>query len=459
MRAGGQAWERLHQIFLSGRFAQSRIFFRAGAAVGLSVGDDLADRFASALSWHRQFVKQIDPSFPIEFIAILRRLVKLVPDLSQGLKRHIYLANTGYEITLEDASEKDQERGQELIKQFFRDRPGLVNHLIRQTCITGALSAECAPSVGLDDVDIQVIPAELIRFRREPVEGSNSGATVDVPFQLMPRGDMRRLDTEQYTYEALERDEGNPYGIPPFISAMESVFVQRAGRSNIKAILDKLGMLGLVHVAQDRPRREPNEDDAGYRSRLLATIGELRDKIMRRVRSGIIFTYNDTKVAHTPIVGDARAHEPVWRANEEQVASGIDTDPALMGRSYSTTETYAGVVFAAFEGKLGNVRHPTERFLRDKALDQYLRLHGLSFSRLSWKWEDGVSLNAVAESRARYTNGQSDALRQRMIFERLERGIIDLDTAAQELGYDKAAGLPPQAAATEVKKKARGLAA
>ena len=432
------------------------LFSRRGA-VALGVGDEASDRFGSALGWHRDYVKQIEPSFPIEFIRVLRRLVLVVPDLSQALKRIIYLANTGFDVTLEDASEADQERGQDLINQFFRDRPGIVNHLIRQTCIAGVLSAECAPSVGLDNVDIQVIPAETIRFRREPVEGGETGATIDVPHQLMPRGDARRLDATQYTYEALERDEGNPYGIPPFLSALESIYVQRAGRSNLKAILDKLGMLGMVHVAQDRPRRAPNEDDKAYSSRLLNTISNLRDKLLKRIRSGIIFTYSDTKVTHTPVVGDARGHEQVWRANEEQLASGLDTDPALLGRSYSTTETYAGVIFSAFESKLGNVRHPTERFLRDKALDQFLRLHGLSFSRLSWKWHDSASLNAEGESRARLSNKQSEMVDQRMVLERYDRGIIDLDTAARELGYEQAAGLADKVAASAKKKRGRVL--
>lgn len=113
------------------------------------------------------FVQDVNPSFPLESISLIKKLVIAFPDLSQAVKRSLTLGNSGIEWKI-DADENGKKKIQTDIDTFFKKHPGITNHLLRQILTTGALSAEIVPSLNLDSVaEIRLIPVEKVIFKKE----------------------------------------------------------------------------------------------------------------------------------------------------------------------------------------------------------------------------------------------------------------------------------------------------
>lgn len=411
----------------------SRRWFE-GASARLFTSGVLGDR-ANSAEESRFNIDQVHPDFPIEFIDLIQKLVLITPDLSQAVKRIVQLANTGLEFELEDASESEQEKARLEIKRFMALQPGLINSLIRQVCITGAVSAEAVPNLNLKGLaELRLVKTASIRFGRV----QEAGRTVLRPHQAVAHG-YAALNPLQYYYEALEKSEESPYGIPPFIAALENVFVQQSARKSTRSVLEKLGLLGFLHVVRRRGRPRPGvrpEDAAATEEKEL---NDLRDSAVKRLSKGLVVSYDDTDIKHSNVTGDTRGFDSVWKTNEEQIASGLDIDPAILGRSYSTTETYAGVVFTAFVRKLANMRQPVESFLKF-ALTLHLRSLGYRFSRLHGVWGPDASINRQADAEAERVRAETEQIQIQNALAKVQAGLITLDDAARELGYEKATG-------------------
>ncbi len=383
----------------------------------------------------------VHPDYPRQCIGHLQKLVLINPNISQALKKHIHLANTGLEFLLEGASDKDQEQGQLEIRSLLNNQPGLINHLLRQIIISGALSAEAVPALDLDEGIEQVclVPADKIYFRKEVIEDRE----YFFPYQLVNHGSYVKLNEKQYSYEALECSDENPYGIPPFVSAMRHALLSYDITGNVSQILDRMGLLGVIDVEKERPKVNSGETQESYQARLKNMLSDLVGKIKNSFKRGILVHYDDTKIKHSNTSVDTRGFNDIYRSVEEQFASGLDTDPALLGRSYSTTETYAGVQMNAFEAKLANIRQPVERFLK-KAITLHLRLKGYRFERVSAKWGPAASRNRLNDAQSKLAEAQAEEARIRSIIAKRDQGIIDQEQAAKELGYEQAASDKPE---------------
>jgi hypothetical protein len=380
-------------------------------------------------------INQISPGFPIEFIDLIDRLVLVTPDLNQAVKRIVHLAMTGLEFELEDASEAEQDRARLEIKSFLSRHPGIINKLVRQVCLTGAVSAEAVPNLNLKGLaELRLVKVASIRFGRVQEEGR----LVVRPHQQIQHG-YATLNPRQYYYEALETTEDSPYAIPPFIAALENVFIQRSARESTRSVLAKLGLLGFLHVSRKRGRPRPGDRPEDTANREEEDLKRLRDSAIEKLSKGLVVSYDDVTIQHSAVTGDTRGFDSVWRTNEEQIASGLDIDPAILGRSYSTTETYAGVVFTAFVRKLANLRQPVENFLKF-ALTLHLRSLGFKFSRLHGVWGPDASIDRQADALAEKVREETEQLRIQNALSKVAAGIIDLETAARELGYEKATG-------------------
>lgn len=389
----------------------------------------------------------VQPAFPIEFIALIKSLVLTTPNLSQTVKRTVNLANTGLTFKLIGASEAIQARADIEIRNLLDAHPGLINRMLRQIVITGALSTEGVPTMELDGIEeIRLVPVEKIRFKRERIDAVRSRFA---PVQISESGAFLTLNPEQYVYEALETDDDSPYAIPPFLAALRSVYIQKQGQENVPGILSKIGLLGLLSILRKKPRPMPGEDPISHSTRLEKELRALRDSATDKIKKGMIVAYDDVQVQHNQVTGDTRGYESVWRSNEEQMCSGLDMDPAMLGRNYSTTETYGGVVFTAFVSKLGNIRYPVKRALK-RFIDFHLRAKGYKFERLSADWGPDASLNPERDALAEKLRAETDQIRVQTAAAKVLAGIIDRDQAAQELGYEKATGEPAAQAALKL---------
>lgn len=368
-----------------------------------------------------------------EFIEIIEKLVITNPDMSQTIKQSIMLGNTGHDVTFENLSKTQSKKAKAEIdewaaRSFSRGGglDGFVNDLFRQILITGAVSIEWVPSLKLEGIEKAVlVPVKEIRFKKV---GNDF-----ITYQYK-NGNEIKLNPNQYQYIPLQKEEDSPYGIPPFISSLNAIITQIDGFANIKHYLKKIGLLGLLSVRKEPPPRDYNQSENEWTTYLRTKLQEAAEGFKNNFMSGVAIHYSDTEIQHTDINANSQGAAEIWQLIEEQVASGLNIPPSLLGRTYSTTETYAGVVYESFIANLKNVRRLIKRVL-ERGYWLHLTMKGYPITKVKVSFNKNESINSLNDA-------QAETLKVQSVIQKVQAGIIDLDTAARELGYPSATGTP-----------------
>lgn len=373
----------------------------------------------------------VDLPFPHSFLDTIDLMLMTVPDISQAVRKTISIGNTGHRIEFKGLSDAQSESArtelESFVKSVFRYSAGtdsLVNLLFQQAVTKGAVSIEIVPSLKFDAVEkIVFVPVKSIRFHKSDREY--------LPYQQLAGRDPIALNPEQYMYIPLQTLENSPYAIPPFISAMNSVLLQKDGMHNLSSIIRKFGLLGFIFAQKRIPANEGLSHNE-YKEFLKKDLSEFSKSFRNNFSSGVAVAYDDVKIDHNSVTADSKGVSDIFQLIEQQVASGLDVDPALLGRTYSTTETYAGVVYHSFLSSLNNTRRLIKRAL-EKIYLQHLLYKGFPVKTVSVKFNTDRELSPEKSAMAEKTKIENVLLK-------LNAGLIDRDTAAKELGYEKAAG-------------------
>src|SRR6185295_15618911 len=123
------------------------------------------------------------------------------------------------------------------------------------------------------------------------------------------------------------------------------------------------------------------------------------------------------------VASDASGAYDVFRIIEEQAMSGLGMPPAFFGRTDSSTETYAEVVYHLLLAQIGNIQRLAKR--RQEATYRLdLRLGGIEVAGVSVQFNRAPGRNPHAEA-------QADQLRVQTAIEKVRAGFISADQAAQ----------------------------
>lgn len=401
---------------------------RRSGGVGLPVTPERTSQKDRFKFLEDQFT--VDTLVPYDYLPLIKKMAISVPDMSQTLKKAVNLGNTGHRVSFEGLSERQIKEARDEIDLFAANAfsPGggtdsLVNALFDQGLIGGALSVESVPTKNLDGIgSIVLVPVETIRFKFEDERY--------IPYQAGWLED-HRLNDFQYAYIPLRRIEDSPYGIPPLISAVDSIFTQIEGVEGIKGHWKKFSLLGFIHAKKTTPSN-PGKSQGEYDTWLKERLKEFAKAFAGSFKNGAAVSYDDTSINYQSVHSESRGAKDIFELVEQQVASGMDIDPALLGRTYSTTETYAGVVYHAYLSQLNNIRRMIKRVL-EKIYWLHLILKGYPVKRVIVTFNPDKALDPAKEEMALKTRAE------RLRIE-LELGIIDDDTFAREMGRDKAVG-------------------
>jgi hypothetical protein len=400
-----------------------------------SVEGTLADRFGSSIS----FWGSVSPVIDFQMLSLLKSLWIYNPDMSQFVSNIVNLANTGHQITVDASSARRAEQAitriNESASRLYRNGAGidgLINAYLAQIAWSGALSSEDVVNFAQRRVDkVVLVPVEQIRFRYlegEYVPHQKPG--VGAGLTRSPLG-LVRLNDETYHYYALQTVENSPYAKPPASAAVASITGPQTDMlDNIKFIAKKLGLLGLVSLVVTKPDKDESESDAEYHSRArayLAAVGAAAENLSNK---GLIVTFDDQKVEHSNVQSNGSGAYDLFRISEEQVFSGMASIPAFHGRTDSTTETYAYVMYHFMKAQSSNVQRLAKR-RQERTYRLDLRLAGIEVNGISLGFNNFHALKPLEEADARKLRVETALLLA-------EKGVISPDKAAQEMGYDSA---------------------
>lgn len=363
------------------------------------------------------------------------------PDFSQYVANIVNLGNSGHQLLVDAANGEQAEAvmgrlnaAASRIYQNAAGVDGLINAYLAQIAWSGALSSEDVVNLAARRIEqVVMVPVEQIRFRY--LEGEYRafqharGSSAMVGGSAWPG--MVELNRDTYHYYALQTIENSPYAKPPASAAVGILTgAQNDAIENIKFIAKKLGLLGLVSVSVTPPPKGVNESDTEYQGRAQKYLSSVRSVLDKDFNKGMLVTYRDQKVEHANVASDASGAYDIFRIIEEQAMSGLAMPPAFFGRTDATTETYADVVYNLLLAQIGNIQRLAKR--RQEATYRLeLRLNGIDNVGVSVQFNRAHARNPVNQA-------QAEQLRVQTALEKVRAGIVSVDQAAQELGYEAA---------------------
>lgn len=404
---------------------------------GRSSDENLSGAIGTALANY----STVSPIIDFECLKLLKTYAVFNPDVSQFCDNIINLANTGHTLQVDArsaaAAESVLARLNEAAARIYRNGAGvdgLMNAYLFQIAWSGALSSEDVVNFAGRRVEqVVLVPVEDIRFKYnqelgifEPYQRSRNlrigggNSSLDGLIKLHP---------ETYRYYALQTIENSPYGKPPASAALETIIEsQKPIFDNIRFIAQKFGLLGLFTAAVTPPRRNPNETENEYQARAKNYLSLVTKSLVAHLRDGLLVSYRDQKIEHTNIAEGATGVYDLNRISEEQVMSGLGMQPAFFGRTDSTTETYADVVYSLLAAKVHNIQRLVKR-RHEQTCRLDTRLSGLDVDGISVKFNKTYSRSAKDEVVV-------EEAKFRTVLEKVRSGLITPDEGAQELGYE-----------------------
>lgn len=375
-----------------------------------------------------QGLQPYDPSL----LGLLERLSLYSPIVSQAVKLLAGTVNTGHDMILE-GPERQTAQAQELIGNLARTLyrrsagvDGLVNHYTRQVAVTGALASEDVLEPDFSGIRQTVLlPVSSIRFKLQEGEWE--------PHQKAAgRADLLELNPHTFAYYALDTLEGHPpYGLPPFISVIEQEDLLQEVLTNLRFYAKKMGLYGIVDVAVPPPERQAGESQQEYQDRAQTHLNTVATAYDRVYKDGLLVHPDSHELSVKNVSGGAYQVGKIIQNIEQLMMNGLGIDPAMFGRSFSTTETYAGVVYNLLLRSAAQYQRLIKRRM-ERTYRLALALAGLWQVEVSLQWNPQPELKPDEAASAEQTRVDT-------VIKKAERGIIDPDQAAQELGYEQAA--------------------
>ena len=379
----------------------------------------------------------VSPDFPIQFLEVMRNLAMVNPDVAQAKENLVQLGNTGHTVLVEGMNAGAEAALLDAVMNFqarafhrFGGVDGFINSCIGQIAVGGAISVEWVVAEDFSGIDRVVsVPIHEIRFSYDREKQAY------LPFQKVESEDFQRqrvyLNPYTYQYCPLQTLDNSPYAIPPILSAMESIMIQRDMVKNIRFMVRKMGLLGFVSVLVKQPQKQNAESETAYLNRCLTTLEAHAERMRHNYRDGLAFGFQDTfTINHNQIPNPGGAKE-LFELNEQMLFSGLKADPALHGRTYSTTETYAGVVYEKMLSMITNYQRVVRQVL-EYGYKLHFILSGLRYSSVTVEFNPSKSLSSERDE----NTYQVKLANLTTLF---EQGIIDQDQFAQEAGYENAA--------------------
>jgi len=401
----------------------------------------------------RNNVTFITPGYIANYIPVIRKMSWINPDVGLAVNDMVQLTNTGHRVKFDPGVSPDQ---QESMRHHLDEKQlkwgdgvagmnGMVNKMIAQIWIAGALSTEWVVANDKMGVDhLAFVNPETIRFQW------NKKKLRFFPYQLQDQntlgfgttGSMMgekyvKLNTNTYKYFGLNGDTDIPYGIPPFLAAMNALSTQSDMDTNIRFIMKQIGLLGFTQLLMTKPSQAQGEKDETYKARLITMLDESKNNILDGIKDGVVVGFEeDHQFEFNSTTKNLSGVSELYDQNEVQVANGLKMAAEFIGVGNAGSETGINIVFTKMLSQLQNVQKIVSANLRHGyALE--LRLAGYNFKHLQVEFKPSTITDELKFQ-------QAMEYKVRNTYNLFQMGLIGQQQAADIMELDKPDQLEPR---------------
>jgi hypothetical protein len=388
----------------------------------------------------RSRVTFITPGYISEYIPIIRKLSWINPDLGLAVNDMVQLTNTGHRVKFDPEVTPEQQKAMRRHLELKQDEwgdgvagmTGLVNKMISQIWIAGALSNEWVVANSKTGIDhLAFVNPETIRFQWNKKklrffpyqkQDSNTGSVIGEKYV--------KLNTNTYKYYGLNGDTDIPYGVPPYLTAMNALTTQGEMDKNFRFIMKQIGLLGWTQLLMEKPGQKEGENDTQYAARLVRILGEAKDNIIDGIQEGVVVGYSeDHEFEFQSTTKNLSGVSDIYDLNEVQVANGLKMAAEFIGVGNAGSETGVNIIFTKMLSQLQNVQKLVAANLKH-GYSLELRLAGYNFKSLYVEFNPSTITDELKFQ-------QAMEYKVRNIFNKYMAGVISMQQMADELGYDK----------------------
>lgn len=382
----------------------------------------------------------VQADFDYGLLDLLEHLAIYNGELSQAVDNIQSLANTKHTLKFPDkvTAEEQKEMMNHLKvcrKRWYSNSEGiysLINDLLNQLAINGALSAEIVPNLELNGVEKVVLVApKNVRFKYQREND------VFVPFQILTKRISSldnvsevELNPVTYKYISLGRMRNKPQGIPPLLSALEGVGINRNIFKNFKYLIKKVGAFGFLQVLLNAPKPTVGQTQEDYFASTKQYLEAVVPEIQKGMESGFVTGFKgEHEFQVNSFSGEKGAAEELVNISDRKMMSGLKQDPMMFGRNFTTTETLGSVILLKMGSQMKKYQKAIGAFL-EELYSMELFLAGYSVDFLEVEFEAAL----VGDKHRERSQRQIQITNLNLLY---EQGIISQEQRAVELGYEK----------------------
>lgn len=400
----------------------------------VSVANDTND-LLSVLQGNKEMVA---PSFRTELIPLIRDLYKVNPDVSIAVSDMFKLGNTKHSISFPYNTDKEAVEMRKHLDRVSKDwlsytagTFGLVNKLMTQMLVSGVMSIEAVPKQDLSGIsNIVFVNPEDVVFERE-ANGKYAPYQRNKKWSDGIKKPLIKLNPLTYVYVSMYNDTDEPYGIPPFMSAIDSLKTQADMKVNIKHMMELLGIYGFFEAKMAKPDIVGGESIEKYRSRLNSTLAKMKQNVKDGLKDGVVVGYIDEhEFKLNSTTKDLNNVNKPWDMNQQSVANGLGVSGSIIGTANNTSsEGGISIMFSKMISQLANIQEFAVYVLQF-VYELELRLAGFNSKGVKVKFYPSTITDDVKIQ-------QGKEYKIRNLGALYERGIIGQYDFAFEMGYEE----------------------
>lgn len=392
----------------------------------------------------------LTPKKYVDYIETVRNAAPFIQNLSLAISDLVQLSNTGHKVYFDNATDPDlvNEMRQVLVddsKNWLDAGAGadsIINKVLSQIYIGGAISNEWVPKRDLSGIDyVALVNPERIRFKL------NLGTGRFEPYQLIKNQSITnvmvdplnliKLNQNTYKYYAMGGDTEDPYGVPPLVSALEDLGIQKDMVKNIAYIVRQLGILGFTELLLEKPGMDKSESDTTYKERLIKLLKESKENLSAGTKDGFLVGYKgDHEYEFHSTTANISGLGDVFGIIQNLVANGLKYSNSFLG-SQGGAETNITIIFTKMLSQLKNVQALVKADL-EFGYNLHLRLKGYSFKNLTVEFNPSTIMDDLKIMQSEEINVRNS----RVLY---ADGIISLQGYAERLGYENSDQPEPRA--------------
>lgn len=375
------------------------------------------------------------PEFNPQLIPLIRKMYKQNGDMGLVLYDLLRLTNTGHIIKF---SEETAIGDQNAMRRHLKEKgktwgdgtygiPGLVDKMIMQAWVAGAISFEPYPNKELNGVEnVAFVNPENIRFKLEKGRYTPYQISLGLPHKNNIPGYIK-LNKETYRYIGIFTDLEVPYGTPPFIPALFALAKQKNMDCNIDNILELMGLLGFLNVKIEKPD-QGEMSDSQYKEHLEAFQEEVKNRVSTGLKDGISVGYmEDIEYDFHSTTQNLEGVTDLYTQNEVQIANGLKVHASFMGVTAGKSETHLSIIFTKMLSQLNHI-HTMLAYCLEHLYQMELMLSGYGYQEITVKFNTSTILDELKYQ-------QANEIKIRNLEHLYDQGIISQEEFADETGY------------------------